>query len=240
MGDIVETPLWIQVWSMKAPHIAAFAIFLILIILVMVFRDSLSKRGKMLEATRYAILTTSFVYVGLVLKAQPTTTNIIILINGLKELKFPIGLYTLEPFIFLTFIFITITLVLWGRGVFCGWLCPYGALLELLSKAYRKLFPGVKRNLPYAAHRKLAYLKYAVFAVILTASFFQLHALGIYDRGGAVPNLRVETEPGVALCGLLHPDNRGLGSAVQSFLQIPLPTGCSSGHPHAGACAAAH
>jgi len=172
MIDIVETPLWIQVWRMKAPHIAAFAIFLILIILVMVFRDSLSKRGGMLEATRLGILTTSFVYVGLVLKAQPTTTNIIIFINGLKGLKFPIGLYTLEPFIFLSFIFIVITLILWGRGVFCGWLCPYGALLELLNKAYRKLFPGVKQNLSYGVHRKLANLKYAVFLVILTASFF--------------------------------------------------------------------
>jgi len=172
MGDIVETPLWMQVWGMKAPHIAAFALFLTLIILVMVFRDFLSKRGKMLEATRYGILTTSFVYVGLVLKAQPTTTNIIILISGLKELKFPIGLYTLEPFIFLSFIFITVTLVLWGRGVFCGWLCPYGALLELLGKAYRKLFPGVRRNLSYGTHKKLAYLKYAIFVVILTASFF--------------------------------------------------------------------
>jgi NosR/NirI family nitrous oxide reductase transcriptional regulator len=172
IGDIVETPLWIQVWRMKAPHIAAFAVFLILIVLVMVFRDSMSKRGKMLEATRYGILTTSFVYVGLVLKAQPTTTNIIILINGLKDLKFPIGLYTLEPFIFLSFIFIAITLVLWGRGVFCGWLCPYGALLELLGKVYNKLFPGVRRNLSYGAHRKLVYLKYAFFVVILTASFF--------------------------------------------------------------------
>jgi hypothetical protein len=100
----MDTPLWIQIWEMKLLHIAVFAFFLILLILVMVFRDSLSKKKKSLDILKYVMLGVSFIYVGLVLKAQPTTTNIIILINALREFQFPIGLYLMEPFIFLSFI----------------------------------------------------------------------------------------------------------------------------------------
>jgi NosR/NirI family nitrous oxide reductase transcriptional regulator len=169
---LTDTPLWVQIWKMKAVHIAFFTLFLLLIILVMVFRDALSKRRTALEMIRYAILAVSFIYVGLVLKAQATTTNIIILVSGLRELKFPIGLYTLEPFLFLSFIFMALTIVLWGRGVFCGWLCPYGAMLELANKISKKLIPKVTQNLSFKVHDRLVYLKYALLTIILGASFY--------------------------------------------------------------------
>jgi len=168
----MDTPLWVQIWDFKTWHIVLYSLFLILIILVMLFRDSLSKKKETLDIIKYGILGISFIYVGLVLKAQPTTTNIIILINALREFQFPTGLYLMEPFIFLTFIFILLTLLFWGRGVFCGWLCPYGAMLELLSKLYQKIFPTGRVDLPEKIHFKLIYLKYIVFFLILGASFY--------------------------------------------------------------------
>jgi NosR/NirI family nitrous oxide reductase transcriptional regulator len=168
----MDTPLWIQIWEQKLFHIAAFTVFLILIILVMLFRDSMSKRKQVLNILKYGILGISFFYVGLVLKAQPTTTNIIILITALKELQFPLGLYLMEPFIFLSFIFIFLTIILWGRGVFCGWLCPYGAMLELLNRIYHKLFPKGVLYMSDRVHNKLIYLKYIIFLLIFGASFY--------------------------------------------------------------------
>jgi NosR/NirI family nitrous oxide reductase transcriptional regulator len=168
----MDTPLWVQIWGLKTAHIAIFSVFLILIILVMLFKDGLSRKKKTLEILRYGILVISFVYVGLVLKAQPTTTNLIIPLNALRELQFPLGLFLMEPFIFLSFIFIFLTLLLWGRGVFCGWLCPYGAMLELFNKLYHRLFPKGRLGLPEKIHSKLIYLKYIIFFVIVGVSFY--------------------------------------------------------------------
>ncbi len=173
--DLLETPLWVQIWDQKIQHIVVFSIFLLTIILIMVLKDRLSKRKNLLNILRYGILLTSFVYVGLILKAQPTTTNIIIIINSLKGLQFPIGLFMLEPYIFLSFIFIFLTLFLWGRGVFCGWLCPYGAMIELLNKLFNKfhqrLFPKLRLSIPDKIHNKLIYLKYVIFVIIVSVSF---------------------------------------------------------------------
>lgn len=166
----METPLWVQMWEMKLAHVVVFSLFLILITLLMVFRDRVSKRKRTLDLLRYGILAVSFVYVGLIVKAQPTTTNVIILVHAMKDFQFPIQLYLMEPFIFMLFIFMSVTFIVWGRGVFCGWLCPYGAMLELINKLYRGLFKKGSLSLPRRVHNKLIYLKYIILLVLLGVS----------------------------------------------------------------------
>lgn len=169
---MIDTPLWVQIWAQKPFYIITFFLFLILIVLVMLFRDRLSQRKATLDMLKYGVFGISFVYVGLILKAQPTTTNIIIMVSALREKQFPVGLYLMEPFIFLSFIFIFLTLLAWGRGVFCGWLCPYGAMLELLNRIYHKLVPKGRIELPEIINNKLIYLKYIIFLLILGVSFY--------------------------------------------------------------------
>ncbi|MEW6410440.1 MAG: 4Fe-4S binding protein, partial [Nitrospirota bacterium] len=163
---------WMQIWTQKWVSIVIFAAFLLLLIMMMVFKYRLAKSRQMLNIVAYGILSFSFIYVGLLLKAQPTTTNIVILVNGIKEGAFPLGLYIMEPFIFLSFLFIFLTIFLWGRGVFCGWLCPYGAMIELLNRLYIRVFPKFSLRLPEKIHWKLIYLKYVIFAIILGVSFY--------------------------------------------------------------------
>ena len=62
---------------------------------------------------------------------------------------------------------------LWGR-FFCGYLCTFGALQELLIFVGKKLLPGMK-TMPEKADRRLKYVKYGVLlAVVLLIWALQL------------------------------------------------------------------
>ncbi len=62
-------------------------------------------------------------------------------------------------------------LVLWGRGLFCGWLCPFGALQEFAAKLGSAL--GIKPiDVPRAWDTPLRGLKYVVLAALIGVAIF--------------------------------------------------------------------
>jgi 4Fe-4S binding domain/FMN-binding domain len=60
-------------------------------------------------------------------------------------------------------VFTLVTTLLWGR-VFCGFLCPFGALQDFIDRVVPRRF---KRELPKGAHRIALKAKYGILAVIL-------------------------------------------------------------------------
>jgi ferredoxin len=59
--------------------------------------------------------------------------------------------------------FTVVTLVLWGR-IFCGYLCPFGALQDFIDAVVPKRF---QRELPRKAHRLALKAKYGILAIIV-------------------------------------------------------------------------
>jgi polyferredoxin len=62
-------------------------------------------------------------------------------------------------------VFSGVTLLVWGRGTFCGWLCPFGALQELTGRV-AALLGWRQRRLHRAVDQRLKWLKYGVLALL--------------------------------------------------------------------------
>src|SRR5690606_15092401 len=126
------------------------------------------RRPKLFRTLRTSFLLFTLIYLGFYQLAQLSIVNILgffnVLIGGFKW-----DSLLLDPIIFMLWSFIAISILLWGRGVFCGWLCPFGALQELLSSLAQKLrIPQL--DIPPLVHERLWAIKYFILILLAGAA----------------------------------------------------------------------
>ena len=73
------------------------------------------------------------------------------------------AVYLSEVPLFLIVSFTVVTTLLWGR-VFCGFLCPFGVLQDLLERVIPRRF---HRELPRPIHERAQLIKYFILALVL-------------------------------------------------------------------------
>ncbi len=176
--------VWARVWKARSLELAAFALLLGAGASVYAMRDKLARRAnhknrRWVSVPKYFFWATSAGFVGFYAMAQPSITQVLTWFHSLLY-HWQWELFLSDPFIFVFWWFIIITVFVWGRGLFCGWLCPYGAVTALAYKVAGAL--GLKRfqfQLDKRLHDKLKWIKYGVFAVLLAVSF---HSMGVAEK----------------------------------------------------------
>lgn len=162
-------PVWKVAWGI-APYKTALAVaYLLLVMGLFAGRRWLTRSMKWLRRIHTAFLIASFVGLGLWLEDQPSVTQILTLV-GTVWAGWRGELFLSEPLLFVTWIFIAIVTVVWGRGVFCGWVCPYGAATELLNRIGKRL--KIKQfELPERVHHRARWFRYGVLVVLIAVYF---------------------------------------------------------------------
>ena len=177
---IIKTdPTWLKIWKSRIWEITVFIFILILTASIYANRDSLVRRSshkdkRWVSIPKYTIWIASIGFIGFDLMAQPSITQVLTWFHSIL-FHWKWELFLSYPFIFIFWLFIIVTVFVWGRGLFCGWMCPFGSLSELLYKVAER--GGLKRFqfMPSRAlHDRLKWLKYGIFLMLLTVSFFSM------------------------------------------------------------------
>ncbi|NWD54671.1 regulatory protein NosR [Pseudomonas veronii] len=166
--DEASRPLWLSIWYQKQVQVMVLGVALLLLTAILFLQDSLARRPRLLHWLRRGYLVFTVGFIGWYALGQLSVVNVLTFVHALVQ-DFRWELFLTDPLIFMLWVFTAASILLWGRGVFCGWLCPFGALQELLNEAARRL--KIRQfELPFAVHERLWAIKYLILLVLFGLS----------------------------------------------------------------------
>ncbi len=165
-------PIWKKMWALKIPEIALLGVALAVLTGIFFFQDWLVRRPLLLDRVRIGFLIFTLFGIGWYFNAQLSVVNILFMFNALVS-GFDWGYFLMEPLIFILWGGLAAALLFWGRGPYCGWLCPFGALQELINRV-AKLLKIRQIAVPWAIHERVWTIKYLIFLLLFGFSLYSL------------------------------------------------------------------
>jgi NosR/NirI family nitrous oxide reductase transcriptional regulator len=165
-----DEPLWIKIWRGDVVKIGTVLAALSALTAIFFFQNALVRRPKIYVWVRRAYLFFILVWLGWYANAQLSVVNVLTFANSLLT-GFSWEYFLSAPLIFLLWASIAAGLLFWGRGPFCGWLCPFGALQELLNNIAQAVKIPQYR-LPWGLHERLWPIKYIIFLGLFGMSLY--------------------------------------------------------------------
>ena len=165
----VIRPVWVESALARLVDLGVLIVFLVVLAALLLFRQHWVAVAQRLRPFRLGILAFTLFFIGWWGQGQLSIVTVIGTLRAAVEgTGFLFLLY--DPFSLLVWAAAIIGFVLWGRGLFCGWLCPYGALQEFADRLGRLL--GIKRKeLPERVDRLLKNFKYVLLALLIVTGF---------------------------------------------------------------------
>lgn len=162
-------PLWVGVWRDARSDLAILAAALLALTLIFVFQARLARHRRLHRIVRLGFLAFTVIWLGYIAGGQFSITHVVNWLRGPFE-NVDLNYYLVEPIVVCLAVYVAISLVLIGRGVFCGWLCPFGALQEFAHRIGRLLRLPVW-DPPARLQRAMWLPKYGTMALIIGVAF---------------------------------------------------------------------
>ncbi len=171
-GEEQGPPIWVSIWRLDRVKIGVVVAALLVLTAIFFFQNTLARRPRLLKSVRYTYLAFTLIWLGWIANTQLSVVNVLTFLNALVT-GFSWDFFLSAPLIFILWAAVAAGLLFWGRGPFCGWLCPFGALQEFVSLAAKKLrIPQI--TVPWGLHERLWPIKYMIFLGLFGLSLYSL------------------------------------------------------------------
>ena len=164
--------LWMRIWHDRQIDIIVLGAALAVLTLVFFFQMQVTRHERFTFWFRIAFLVFTLVWLGWIENAQLSVVNVLAFFSSLTG-EFSWDAFLMDPLVFMLWFAVAAALLFWGRGAFCGWLCPFGALQELTNRL-AKLARIPQWELPWGLHERLWPIKYMIFLALFGLSLYSL------------------------------------------------------------------
>ncbi len=165
-------PLWVSAWQRKRFEIVGVGLMLTTLAVILFLQEAFVRRPALWRWGRITFLSVTLVWLGWIAGGQLSVVQVVAFLQSLLT-GFRWETFLIDPVIFMLWGFVALGLLFWGRGVYCGWLCPFGALQELTNEIAKRLrIPQIAVS--FGVHERLWAIKYTAFVAILGLSFYSM------------------------------------------------------------------
>ena len=163
-------PLWVNVWLDRGFALAIMFLAFFILSIILVLQGTIVRKPRTLGIIKGGFLIFTVIWLGWYAGAQVSIMHLLSLIRAPK-LQWSLDSLLLDPLIVMVLGFTLVVTLFFGRGVFCGWLCPFGALQDVMSH-FSRWFNIRRLEIPAAVNRRLWALKYFVLIGLVSLTFF--------------------------------------------------------------------
>ncbi|WP_426177618.1 4Fe-4S binding protein [Massilia sp. TWR1-2-2] len=160
---------WPGIWSSRRAELLVLAAALAVLSAALLLQKRLTAHGARFAWFRAGFLLFTIGFIGYYAQGQLSIVNLTGVLQALLAHR-SLAFMMFDPMTVVLWGFTAVSLLVWGRGTFCGWLCPFGALQEATGKLAQWIKLPQLRIRPRSDAR-LKLIKYPLLAMILASAW---------------------------------------------------------------------